>query len=133
LDEDRTGIIAEFKRRSPSKGIINDSADVFEVTSAYADYGASALSILTDEYFFGGYNEDILKARINQIPILRKDFTIDAYQVKEQEPLAQTRIINCGLPETGGSEAAGIIRKGIEFGSLLEIHNHEELDHIAMK
>ena len=56
----RTGIIAEFKRRSPSKGVINDKADVIEVTTAYTENGASALSVLTDENFFGGNDEDLI-------------------------------------------------------------------------
>lgn len=72
LDETRTGIIAEFKRRSPSKGSINEHADVVEVTTAYANNGASALSVLTDELFFGGCTEDVIKARVNQIPICEK-------------------------------------------------------------
>ena len=81
LDSSRTGIIAEFKRRSPSKGIINPDVDVVEVTKGYADNGASCLSVLTDEHFFGGSEADLLKARINEIPILRKDFIIDEYQL----------------------------------------------------
>jgi indole-3-glycerol phosphate synthase len=67
LDEGRSGIIAEFKRRSPSKGVINDDADVVAVTTAYTKNGASCLSVLTDEVFFGGSTEDLLKARINEI------------------------------------------------------------------
>ena len=73
---DRTGIIAEFKRRSPSKGIINDKVNVIDVTTSYAKNGASALSILTDENFFGGKNTDLTEARVNDIPILRKDFSL---------------------------------------------------------
>jgi indole-3-glycerol phosphate synthase len=72
LDRSKTGIIAEFKRRSPSKGIINPDVDVVEVTKGYAENGASCLSVLTDEHFFGGSDEDLIKARVNQIPILRK-------------------------------------------------------------
>src|SRR5688572_5482562 len=67
-------IIAEFKRRSPSKGIINNNADVEKVVSAYVQFGASGVSILTDNYFFGGCSEDIAKCRSLSIPILRKDF-----------------------------------------------------------
>src|SRR6187401_3532923 len=59
LDRSKTGIIAEFKRRSPSKGIINPDVDVVEVTNGYTGYGASCLSVLTDEHFFGGSNEDL--------------------------------------------------------------------------
>src|ERR1700761_198638 len=82
LAEDRTGIIAEFKRKSPSKGIINDKVAVSDVTQAYAEAGASALSVLTDRKFFMGKKGDLLKARhANQIPLLRKDFMIDEYQI----------------------------------------------------
>ena len=59
LDETKTGIIAEFKRKSPSKGIINDNADVVEVTTAYTNNGASCLSVLTDDDFFGGSADDL--------------------------------------------------------------------------
>src|SRR4026209_137718 len=83
LDGSRTGIIAEFKRRSPSKGVINPDVDVVEVTTGYTENGASCLSVLTDEHFFGGSNEDLIKARINKVPILRKDFVIDEYQLIE--------------------------------------------------
>src|ERR1700712_3204565 len=76
LDPARTGIIAEFKRKSPSKGIFNSSAKPEHVTKAYADEGASGLSILTDEKFFAGKKDDIIDSRSIDIPILRKDFII---------------------------------------------------------
>lgn len=132
LDETKTGIVAEFKRRSPSKGIINDQADVLEVTAAYADQGASALSILTDEYFFGGKNDDILAARINQLPILRKDFTIDTYQVVEAKAIGADAILliaACLSPQEVRRLAA--FANGLRLEVLLEIHNQAELDHIC--
>src|SRR5947208_3228515 len=85
LREDKTGIIAEFKRRSPSKGIINNTSTVKEVTTAYTKYGASALSILTDEDFFGGSLNDLQEATENEVPILRKEFIIDEYQLVESK------------------------------------------------
>ncbi len=85
LNEDKSGIIAEFKRRSPSKGIINNSSTVAEVTTAYAEYGASAISILTDEEFFGGSLNDLTTGTINEIPLLRKDFIVDEYQLIESK------------------------------------------------
>src|SRR5690606_8466756 len=75
---EKTGIIAEFKRKSPSKGIINGTAEVEQTSIGYMQAGASALSILTDREFFGGKNEDLTVARrYNFCPILRKDFVID--------------------------------------------------------
>jgi indole-3-glycerol phosphate synthase len=88
LDPSKTGIIAEFKRKSPSKGIINNSVTVEEVTIGYAAAGASALSVLTDHDFFMGHDDDLLAARkVNNIPILRKDFMVDEYQIIEAKSL----------------------------------------------
>ena len=81
---DKTGIIAEFKRKSPSKPSINLYANIEEVSIAYMQAGASALSVLTDNTFFGGKSEDLTTARkYNFCPILRKDFIIDEYQIIE--------------------------------------------------
>ena len=77
----KTGIIAEFKRKSPSKGIINDTATVAAVTAGYSLHGASGLSVLTDTDFFGGSLQDLTAATVHETPILRKDFMIDPYQI----------------------------------------------------
>jgi indole-3-glycerol phosphate synthase len=132
LDKNKTGIISEFKRRSPSKGIINDNADVLAVTTAYANHGASALSILTDENFFGGHNEDIIKTRVNPLPILRKDFTIDPYQLLEAKAIGADVILliaACLSPAVVQQLASFAKKLGLEV--LLEIHSHEELNHIC--
>lgn len=132
LREDKTGIIAEFKRRSPSKGIINDTSTVTEVTSAYTNLGASALSILTDEEFFGGSLNDLLEGTINEIPILRKDFIIDEYQLIESKSFGASVILliaACLTKEEVKSLSASA--KNIGLNVLLEIHNEEELDHIC--
>ncbi len=82
--EDRLGIIAEIKRRSPSEGDINPYIDVEKLSIGYMQAGASALSVLTDSEFFGGSLQDLKTARkFNYCPILRKDFTIDEYQIIE--------------------------------------------------
>jgi indole-3-glycerol phosphate synthase len=132
LDETKTGIIAEFKRKSPSKGIINDKADVVEVTKAYTENGASCLSVLTDEYFFGGCNNDLIKARINNIPILRKDFIIDEYQLIEAKSIGADIILliaACLSPER--VKALATFAKQLNLEVLLEIHNEQELQHIC--
>src|SRR4051812_23179293 len=83
LDPTKTGIIAEFKRKSPSRGIINGSVNVKDVTNAYAKYGASGISVLTDHEFFGGSLNDLVAATASGVPLLRKEFMIDEYQVIE--------------------------------------------------
>ena len=75
LDPTKTGIIAEFKRKSPSKGVINDQATVEEVTMAYAKYGASGISVLTDTEFFGGSLNDLLAATINEVPLFKRVYS----------------------------------------------------------
>lgn len=132
LDDSKTGIIAEFKRKSPSKGIINANTDVVKVTNAYSAYGASGLSVLTDENFFGGSMEDLKKARMNNMPILRKDFMIDAYQFYEARAIGADVILliaACLTPQQVKEFAALSKELGLEI--LLEIHNEEELGHIC--
>jgi indole-3-glycerol phosphate synthase len=132
LDETKTGIIAEFKRRSPSKGIINDSADVTEVTTAYTDYGAACLSVLTDSEFFGGSADDLHKARLNAIPVLRKDFIIDEYQVAEAKAIGADVILLIAACLTPGRvKELALYAKDLQLESLLEIHNEDELQHIC--
>src|ERR1043166_5317835 len=130
--ESRTGIIAEFKRRSPSKGVINDKADVIDVTTAYTENGASALSVLTDENFFGGSDEDLLEARINDIPILRKDFIVDEYQLIEAKSIGADVILliaACLTPKDVKRLAGFAKNLGLEV--FLELHGEAELGHIC--
>ncbi|MGC4103604.1 indole-3-glycerol phosphate synthase TrpC [Ferruginibacter sp.] len=132
LDENKTGIIAEFKRRSPSKGVINDKADVVEVTHAYTVNGASCLSVLTDEDFFGGSTADLKKARVNDIPILRKDFIIDEYQITEARAMGADVILLiavCLSPQR--VQELALFAKQLQLEVLLEIHTEEELEHIC--
>lgn len=130
LNPDRTGIIAEFKRKSPSKGIINDTVSVKEVTTGYAAAGASALSVLTDKDFFMGQQADLIEARRNNsIPILRKDFMVDEYQVLEAKAWGADIILLIAAmltPEQIHKLAAQA--KSLGLNVLLEVHNLEELE-----
>ena len=132
-NESTTGIIAEFKRRSPSKGIINDKAKLEDVANAYENYGAAGISVLTDEEYFGGSNADLMKAReIVDIPLLRKDFIVDEYQVVETKSIGadiMLLIAACLSPKEVKKLAA--IAKSLGLEVLLELHDEKELEHIC--
>jgi indole-3-glycerol phosphate synthase len=129
LRPDKVGIIAEFKRKSPSKGMINPYVPVERTSVGYMQAGASALSILTDTSFFGGKNEDLTLARkFNFCPILRKDFTIDEYQIIEAKSIGADAILLIAailLPEQIRSLAA--LAKSLKLEVLLEVHDEQEL------
>ncbi|VFA44507.1 MULTISPECIES: indole-3-glycerol phosphate synthase TrpC [Chryseobacterium] len=129
--KNKSGIIAEFKRQSPSKGIINNSVSPLEVTSAYETYGASGVSILTDTDFFGGSSEDVLKVRNHlHIPLLRKDFMIDEYQFYEAKSIGADVILliaSC-LSPAQVQEFTDLAHE-LNMEVLLEIHTEEELKH----
>lgn len=128
---ERSGIIAEFKRQSPSKGIINDHSKVLEVAGSYEKFGASGISILTDHHFFGGNSADIVSVRNEiTIPILRKDFMIDEYQFYEAKALGADVVLliaACLAPSQIQEFTELSHSLGLEV--LLEIHTEEELAH----
>jgi indole-3-glycerol phosphate synthase len=130
---EKTGIIAEFKRRSPSKGVINDDVTVQQVTMAYTRYGASGLSVLTDEKYFGGSSDDLQQARsFNQIPILRKDFVIDEYQILEAKAIGADVILliaECLDAAQVAHLATFAHNLGLEV--LLEVHSEEQLEKVT--
>jgi len=130
LDPNSTGIIAEFKRKSPSKGIINDKVSVENVTTGYAAAGASALSVLTDRQFFMGRKVDLQRARkANNIPILRKDFMIDEYQVIEAKSLgADIILLIAAILTPAQIQQLASLAKSLELNVLLEVHNLKELE-----
>lgn len=131
LAEGASGVIAEFKTKSPSKGVINDEAEASEITAAYIAAGASGLSVLTDDRFFGGSFDDLAKARWANpnAAILRKDFMLDPYQVYEArahgadvilliaESLSKSLLLE--LTQTA---------KEIGLEVLVEVHSAEELE-----
>lgn len=129
-DPVKTGIIAEYKRRSPSKGTINSISGVSEVTTGYAREGASGLSILTDMIFFGGSCNDLKIAReLNSVPILRKDFIIDEFQVVESKASGADAIllIAAALEKEKILNLATLAHSlGMEV--LLEVHSPAELE-----
>ncbi|MDR3129529.1 MAG: indole-3-glycerol phosphate synthase TrpC [Tannerellaceae bacterium] len=127
-----SGIIAEFKRRSPSKGWLYHQADVTSVVSAYERRGASACSILTDEKFFGGSLKDLEQARrAVRLPLLRKDFIVDEYQLFQSRAYGADAVLLIAAILTQEecrhlSELATFLQLEI----LLELHDENELDYI---
>ncbi|WP_128548824.1 indole-3-glycerol phosphate synthase TrpC [Larkinella soli] len=125
-----SGIIAEFKRKSPSKGVINDRVSVTETTSGYVRAGAACLSVLTDEPFFGGTSDDLTQARQANpaTPIIRKDFIIDPYQIVEAKAIGADFILliaACLTPRQVADYSRLAHDLGLEV--LLEIHDETEL------
>jgi len=132
--EDSSGIIAEFKQKSPSKGEINPAAKVGEITRGYTEAGAAGLSVLTDTQYFGGSLDNLLKARgVNPAtPILRKDFIIDEIQLVEAKAFGADVVLliaACLEKEEVHHLAEKAKTLGLEV--LLEIHDESELDKIS--
>lgn len=133
LASSSTGIIAEFKRRSPSKGWIKQDAEVESIIPLYAASGASALSILTDEKFFGGNLRDVRTARpLVDLPILRKDFIIDDYQLYQAKIIGADAILLIAAA-LNRNKCLELAQKAHELGLevLLEIHSETELEYIT--
>jgi indole-3-glycerol phosphate synthase len=130
---DRVGIIAEFKRKSPSKGSINAYAPVKETTLGYMQAGASGLSVLTDKTYFGGTTQDLATARkINYCPILRKDFMVDEYQIIEAKSMgADVILLIASVLTKEEIRQFSKLAFGLGLEVLLEVHNKEELGKYA--
>ena len=124
------GIISEFKRKSPSKGIINDWSSVEEVAHDYVKAGVSGLSILTDQDYFGGSITDLQTVRDHQnCPVLRKDFMVDEYQITEAKAIGADLILliaACLSPTE--IQAFGKLAQSLGMQVLLEVHNQAELE-----
>lgn len=132
LASSATGIIAEFKRKSPSKGWLHPGAKVQDVLPFYAEGGASACSILTDGDFFGGSLSDLQQARrLVNIPLLRKDFIVDPYQLYQARVMGADAVLliaACLSKEECAQLAA--TAHSLQLEVLLEVHSAEELDHV---
>jgi len=126
---DKVGIISEFKRKSPSKGVINSCATVDETSVGYMEAGASALSILTDTEFFGGSNTDLTIARtLNECPILRKDFIFDEYQIIESKSIgADVILLIAAMLDSVKLKSLCSFAHSLGLEVLMEVHNEEEL------
>lgn len=126
---DKSGIIAEIKRKSPSKGEINMHVSVERTSIGYMQAGASALSVLTDKEFFGGSNEDLTTARkFNFCPIIRKDFIIDEYQIIEAKSIgADTILLIAAALSPERIKALSAFAKSFGLEVLLEVHDENEL------
>ena len=127
-----SGVIAEFKRRSPSKPTINLDAVVEQVTPSYEQGGASGISVLTDSHFFGGSDSDMQAARqVNQIPLLRKDFVIDPYQIYEARNLGADCILLIARILTEEQMTSYVeIAHSVNLEVLIEVHNPAELEKV---
>lgn len=124
------GIIAEHKRRSPSRAVINQGCSVAEVVKGYEKGGAAGISVLTDGKYFGGSLEDLLLARgTTALPLLRKEFIIDPYQILEARAFGADAIllIAAVLPHQTLRSLCEMAQ-GLDMEVLLEVHNQEELE-----
>ena len=127
-----TGIISEFKRRSPSKGWINREADVRLITGGYAEAGAAGLSVLTDTDFFGGSEGDLVNACLSapSTPILRKDFIISEYQILQSAAIqADAILLIAAALEKDECKRLAEIAHSLGLEILLEIHSEDELEY----
>jgi indole-3-glycerol phosphate synthase len=129
LKESTTGIIAEHKRRSPSKQVINHDLNVFDVAQGYENAGVCGLSILTDGKYFGGSLDDLLTARAScNLPLLRKEFIIDAYQIIEAKAYgADVILLIAAILTRSEIKQFSKLAKQLNLDVLLEVHNEDEL------
>ena len=129
LKNSDTGIIAEHKRRSPSKQVINHDLNVFDVAKGYEEAGVCGMSVLTDGKYFGGSLDDLLTARANcNLPLLRKEFIIDQYQIIEAKAYgADAILLIAAILSKKEIKQFSEFAKSLNLDVLLEVHNEEEL------
>jgi indole-3-glycerol phosphate synthase len=126
-------VIAEHKRRSPSAGVIREDLELEDVVTAYDRGGASAISVLTEQESFGGTLADLARARaVTELPLLRKDFVVDPYQVSEALAAgADAILLIVAALEQPELEALYAQADGLGLGVLVEVHDESELDRAA--
>ena len=134
LRNSKTGIIAEHKRRSPSKSVINQSVSVQDVASGYQNAGVCGMSVLTDGKYFGGSLDDLLLVRASAtMPLLRKEFIIDQYQLVEAKAYgADVILLIAAVLSREEIKSLSEFAKSIALDVLLEVHNLEELEKSIM-
>ncbi|NAY92531.1 indole-3-glycerol phosphate synthase TrpC [Muricauda sp. JGD-17] len=134
LQNSTTGIIAEHKRRSPSKSVINQSLNVQDVAEGYETAGACGMSVLTDGKYFGGSLDDLILARASaNIPLLRKEFVIDEYQILEAKAYGADVILLIAAILSGKEiKTLSEFAKSLGLDVLLEVHDEEELQKSIM-
>lgn len=127
-----SGVIAEFKRQSPSKGVINGTVKPQDVVKSYQEAGASMVSVLTDEVFFGAKAADFSAARESlSIPLLRKEFIVDAYQIYQSKAMgADVILLIAAILSPQRCKDFAFIAKDLGMEVLLELHDESELDHV---
>lgn len=134
LTDNSSGIIAEFKRKSPSKGWFKPKAlEVEQVVRPYNNLGAAGISVLTNEEYFGGDLDDLIQSKVvTDIPVLRKDFIIDPWQIAESKAFgADVILLIAACLTTTEVQDMAKYAKSIGLEVLLEIHNEDELNHIC--
>ncbi|TJY37372.1 indole-3-glycerol phosphate synthase TrpC [Pontimicrobium aquaticum] len=134
LRNSNTGIIAEHKRRSPSKSIINNSLNVQDVAKGYENAGVCGMSVLTDAKYFGGSLDDLLLVRAScNLPLLRKEFIIDNYQILEAKAYgADVILLIAAILTKEDIKEFSEFAKNLQLDVLLEVHNEEELNKSIM-
>src|SRR5680860_177788 len=134
LKNSTTGIIAEHKRRSPSKAVINQSLNVQDVAQGYENAGVCRMSVLTDAKYFGGSLDDLILARASvKMPLLRKEFIIDEYQILEAKAYgADVILLIAAVLSRDEIKSFSELAKSLGLDVLLEIHNLEELEKSIM-
>lgn len=131
LAREGISLITEFKRRSPSKGLINGDADLATVVRSYRDAGARAVSVLTDRHFDGTLEDLEKAAEVIDIPLLRKDFIIDEIQIHEARAAGASAILLIGaILDSGKAEELAGVAGELDLDVLFEIHDEDELEKI---